>query len=381
MKPAMDKAKRIPFYEQCAGHVLDGIRSGRYAVGEFLPSERELSKSLGVNRLTLRKGLGALVRRGVLESVPGAGNRVVGRGRGEAKARLIACVMNRQPGVRTLSPYYADVFGGIEAALSDSGYNAVFVSVRSGDLWTASGTERVNPRAVNAACAGALLIGGLPDELARLYRKRGAAVAVVDRAAADDLPSFVPDNENGACEIAQYLVRLGHRRIAFLGAADDPVVRARLAGLKRGMREAGCAFDERDFVRGDYEVRPAAAAMKAYLASRAGRLPTAVLAVNDEAAIGAMKAIHEAGLSVPGDISVAGFDDIAWSAHAVPPLTTVRIPREEMGRLAARAVLDELAGARAGSGAMLLETGLIVRESCGAPGGGPAGRKKGLPRR
>lgn len=374
----LDRKKRVPFYEQCAAGVLKAIEDGRYAMGEFLPSERDLSRQFGVNRLTLRKGLADLVRRGILESVPGAGNRVVGKGRVSAKSRLIGCVMNRQPGVRTLSPYYADVFSGIEAALAESDYSLVFSSVRVADLWTAAGAVRVRPQAVNPRCAGVLLIGGLPDELAQLYLKKGAGVVFVDRIGGNDVPSVVPDNAAGALAVARYLVGLGHRRIAFLGARKDPVVEARLSGLTLALKEAGRSFDNRDFIAGDYEIRPAFEAMKAYLARNRRSLPTAVLAVNDEAAIGALRAVREAGLRVPRDMSVAGFDDIAWAAHAVPPLTTVRIPREEMGRMAARTLLARIEGGPAAPALTAIPTELMVRDSCAAA---PSRRaaKKSLP--
>jgi len=367
MQTALDKKKRVPYYEQCASVVLKAIADGQYAVGEFLPSERELSRRFEVSRLTLRKGLADLVRKGVLESVPGAGNRVVMKPGGAPRSRLIGCVMNRQAGVRTLSPYYAEVFGGIEAGLTDAGYSLVFSSVKSGDLWASAGAVRIKPAAVIAGCAGVLLIGGLPDELANLYRKKGVAVVLVDRVGPQNISCVHPDNHAGALELARYLVGLGHRRIAFLGAPGDPVVEARLGGLKKALGEAGGTFQAKDFIRGDYEIQPAHEAMKAYLVRNRQRLPTAVMAVNDEAAIGALRAVHEAGLRVPADLSIAGFDDIAWASHTVPPLTTVRIPREEMGRAAARAVVAQLEDGPAAPAAAVLHTALVVRASCAPP--------------
>ena len=367
MQAALDKQKRVPYYEQCASVVLKAIKAGQYKVGEFLPSERELSRRFEVSRLTLRKGLADLVRKGVLESVPGAGNRVVMKPGGAVKSRLIGCVMNRQAGVRTLSPYYADVFGGLEAGLTDSGYALVFSSVKSGDLWAASGAVRIRTAAIIAGCAGVLLIGGLPDELANLYRKKGVAVVLIDRVGPRNVPCVHPDNHAGAFELARYLVGLGHRRVAFLGAPEDPVVEARLGGLKKALGEAGGTFQAKDFIHGNYEIQPAHEAMKAYLGRNRHRLPTAVMAVNDEAAIGALRAIRESGLRVPDDISVAGFDDIAWASHTVPPLTTVRIPREEMGRAAARAVVVQLEGGPAVPAATVLHTALVVRASCARP--------------
>lgn len=367
-KPSIDKDRRIPYYQQCAAFILKSIQEGRYSIGEFLPPERELSREFGVNRLTLRKGLADLLRKGILESVPGAGNRVVMKQGKAEKARLVGCVMNRTVGVRTLSPYYADIFSGIEAGVTDLGFNLVFSSVKADDIWAADGTTRISPQALNTRVAGALLVGGLPDELAVAYQKKGIPVVLVDKVTGHkDISSVVPDNKAGGLLAGRYLAGLGHKRIAFLGAADDPVVAARLDGLLRAIKDAGRSFSQKDRIEGGYEIRPAYNAMRDFLARNRKSLPTAVFAVNDEAAIGALKAIQEAGLSIPRDISLVGFDDITWSAHTVPPLTTVRVPREEIGRLAARVLISQIEANGLSATSTVLSTELVVRESCGAP--------------
>lgn len=368
MSQAVNRERRVPCYQQCAAFIAQSIEEGRYSIGEFLPPERELSRQFCVNRLTLRKGLQELVKRGVLESVPGSGNRVVLKQGTRREARVIGCVMKRHVGVRTLSPYYADIFGGIESAVTETGYSLVFSSVKDDDLWAFDGTSRVLPQAINPNLSGVLMVGGVCDELAAAYRRRGADVVYVDRCVVDrGLSSIVPDNRGGAYEMARYLLGLGHRRIAFLGARLDPVVAARMEGLAAALDEAGLAFREEDFIVGDYEIRPACLAVRRFLAERKGDLPTAIMAVNDEAAMGALKAVQEAGLHVPRDISVAGFDDIQWAVHTDPPLSTVRIPREEMGYVAARVLMDELDQRSGAPLTTVMRTEVVVRESCASP--------------
>ncbi|MFH0878633.1 MAG: GntR family transcriptional regulator [Lentisphaerota bacterium] len=365
MKKTLDTTKRIPFYQQCSSFISKSIEEGHYAIGEFLPPERELSEQFGVNRLTLRKGLAELIRQGVLESVPGAGNRVVMKQGKVHNTKLVGCIINRLVGVRTLSPYYADIFSGIEAGITDMGYNLVFYSVKNADLWAPDGSPLITTQAINTRFSGVLIIGGLPEELASAYLKKGIRVVCVDHfIGRNRLSCVAPDNRGGALEMGRYLVRLGHKRMAFLAAKKDPVVDSRFEGFTQALKEAGCSFHPKDYINGGYEIRPAYHAMKNFLAEHRRNPPTAIVSINDEAAIGAMKALQEAGLQVPRDVSVSGFDDISWSAHSSPPLTTVRIPRDEMGRLAAQMLISQLESGKTTPATTLLNTELVVRESC-----------------
>jgi DNA-binding LacI/PurR family transcriptional regulator len=218
---------------------------------------------------------------------------------------------------------------------------------------------------VNKRFAGVLIIGGLPDELALTYHRKGVKVVLIDKhMSKKDISCVVPDNKAGTLDLARYLVNLGHRRIAFLGAAKDPVVDLRFNTFIQVLKDAGCSFQSGDYITGGYEIKPACIAVKQYLSSKRNNKPSAIFAINDEAAIGAMKALQEQGLRVPEDISVTGYDDISWAAHTIPPLTTVRIPREEMGRMAAQLLVGQIESRQTSSTITALNTELVVRESC-----------------
>ena len=175
------------------------------------------------------------------------------------------------------------------------------------------------------------------------------------------------DNVSGARDAVKYLLKLGHRRIAFLRPPWDPVVKARYEGFVQAHSEAGCPFDESLVVEGDYVFQPSREAMAAFLA--AGRkVPfTALFAINDQAALGAMKALKEKGLRIPRDVSVIGFDDVALAAQSEPPLTTVRIPRQEIGRLGARMLIQQMESRSATASRLVVQTELVIRESCASP--------------
>lgn len=276
--------------------------------------------------------------------------------------------MLRHAGMPLMSPYYADIFRSIEEEVAARGHDMIFTSVPYTALWAAN----KHPRAVplmpkNNPYKGALLIGGLTDNFAMAYQQMGIPVVLVDKPAVAGISSVMPDNVRAAACAARHLIGLGHRRIAFLGARPDPVVEARFSGFKSALRRAGLEFDPQDYIHGSYSTHGAFDATRTYLKQRRKQLPTAILAVNDEAAIGVIRALQASRISVPGRMSVMGFDDIAPAAESNPPLTTVRIPRREIGKLAAQRLFARIEDPTAAPSAILLPTRLVVRESCANP--------------
>jgi LacI family transcriptional regulator len=176
-------------------------------------------------------------------------------------------------------------------------------------------------------------------------------------------PSVDVDNEAGASEAVGHLVGLGHRRIGFISNA--PLT---YSGTKERFAGYLLALEEHNVPRIPELVKTAAFSPEAGQAAMARLLelpepPTALFAASDVVAIGAMSAIHRAGLSIPDDIAVVGFDDIFLAAHAYPPLTTVRVPAYGLGWTAAEVLIALMEGDEVSS--VTLETKLVVRDSCG----------------
>lgn len=172
------------------------------------------------------------------------------------------------------------------------------------------------------------------------------------------------DNYRAAYEGVKYLITLGHERIALISGPYTCAQRnvARLEGYKAVLADHGLPFDERlvssqlpTFIDGK-------AAMRACL--RLDDPPTAVLCVNDYLAIGAIRAIHEAGLRVPEDISVCGFDDVDISAYFNPPITTIKTPGQVMGRMAGAAIINAVEKDVPLQARYILDAELIVRSTC-----------------
>jgi LacI family transcriptional regulator len=153
--------------------------------------------------------------------------------------------------------------------------------------------------------------------------------------------TIMPENANDAAALARALVALGHRRFAVLaGPRDLLTARDRVAGFRAGLKAWSVDLDPDWVVEGAFTRDGGYEAMSAVLAARSDP-PDCVFAVNDVMAVGALARLRAAGMSVPSDIALAGFDDILTLRDVYPPLTTVRLPLKQMGEMAASLVLNE----------------------------------------
>jgi DNA-binding LacI/PurR family transcriptional regulator len=174
-------------------------------------------------------------------------------------------------------------------------------------------------------------------------------------------------NRDAATEATNHLLKLGHQRLAhisyapfeFRGALD------RLAGFRAALESHGLPIEDRFVVEGAFDSESGFQAMRKLLKRKTH--PTALFAGNDTIAIGAMAAIRDAGLSVPHDIAVVGFDDLPFAAYVSPRLTTIRSHATEQGEHAARAAIELLEGTHVGMQRDIVPLELVIRESCGTP--------------
>jgi LacI family transcriptional regulator len=173
------------------------------------------------------------------------------------------------------------------------------------------------------------------------------------------------DNAEAAKRVGEHLLSLGHRDIAVIPHASSAflAVKARLDGFMAALHDGGIELSPDRVSYAHFTEESGHQAMREILGR--GAPPTAVFASNDMVAYGAMRALEEAGLSVPEQVSVAGFDDDYMSRYTNPPLTTMTLPAEGIGRMAAETLLKLIRGGRAHRGITLLPTSLTIRRSCG----------------
>jgi DNA-binding LacI/PurR family transcriptional regulator len=178
--------------------------------------------------------------------------------------------------------------------------------------------------------------------------------------------SITPNTSRAVDQIARHLIQLGHRQIAHITYAPLRYVGAseRLKVFRRALDRAKLDFDESLVGLGDFSVESGYRAMHTILARQ--RLPTALFAGNDTIAAGAISALRDVGLSVPGDVAIVGFDDLPIAAYLSPRLTTVATQPIAQGEQAALAAIELLKGQPVGKRNCNLSLEFIIRESCGA---------------
>jgi LacI family transcriptional regulator len=171
------------------------------------------------------------------------------------------------------------------------------------------------------------------------------------------------DNEQGGYDATRYLIELGHTHIGCITGPNDPSPSMqRFDGYKLALKEAGIPFRPERVVTGDFRVQGGSEAMDRLL--QAPEKPSAVFVLNDMMAIGAMTSAHRAGLSIPADLSIIGFDDIELASAVSPTLTTVAQPIDEMARYATDLLIQRLNGHRKDENQrIILKTALIKRNS------------------
>jgi DNA-binding LacI/PurR family transcriptional regulator len=182
-----------------------------------------------------------------------------------------------------------------------------------------------------------------------------------------DLPYIDVDGAAGIVQAVNYLYDLGHRRIAIIAWPESSLTGGiRLSGYFEGMHARGIEPDPLWIARGEHSAAFGRQAAAAFLSLEASRRPTAIIAISDLMATGAMLEIQDRGLEIPRDLSVIGFDDVPMSQYLRPSLTTLRQPIWEIGQLAIEHLLKQINGERF-SEKKLLPPELIIRDSCTSP--------------
>jgi LacI family transcriptional regulator len=327
----------------------------------------EIGRLSGVSRSTVSRVLNndphvrESTRQRVLEVMAEHSYRpnLAARGLASGRTGVVGVVIPVGLSIVFADPFYALLLQGV----SDE--------VRAHDqfvmLWLAEPEyERntIDQVAGSGAVDGVIVISNRDDDpLVERLADTGEPFVLIGRPPSRSDISFVDvDNREAARMATTHLLRLGHTRVAMISGPADMVAGAdRRAGYEDALVAAGLAPDPALVADGRFTRRGATAAMKSLLAHR----PDAVFAASDSMALAAIREIQRAGLGVPDDVAVVGFDDTPDAAQNVPPLTTVRQPIRRLGSAAASVLLDAIADPDRVR-QQILPTELVVRHSCGA---------------
>lgn len=274
--------------------------------------------------------------------------------------RKIGCIV-AVPQNKYNHPYFSPILEGIEQKLDELGHRLTFVST----MKELQDEKEMRRRIQESELDGFIIVEGIQPEMYEIVKQMVPAVVGIDIA---DLtvPVVTYDRVQAAKSAVRHLIAQGHTRIAFIGGAGltgDMEREKRYRGYLYAMQEAQLEVDPHLVVNAGWDVDVSYARMTDMLNKQQGKRPTAVFAASDMLAISAMRAAAEQGLDVPQDIAFVGLDNIELSQYTFPPLTTIHIPKSEIGQLAAKTLIDELEGKNPLPYRMSVPFQLIVRQS------------------
>ena len=364
----MGRVVKSPKYQQVFAALQRQIQSGRVAAGDRLPSEAELERTFGASRITVGRAMRDLQLAGLVERRPGSGSYVKGRRPADALSfgLLIPDLGQTEifepicQGMMTspLARQHALLWGSLPESMASKEDRAwqlcrQYIDRRVSGVFFAPLELTAGKDAVNRDIAHALDSAGIPlvllDRTVVPYPERGV----------HDLVGI--DNRRAGYRITDHLLRLGARRTAFVAVENAAAtVDAREAGYREALDRWKSLPANRDNV---HRLDPTDMdQVRALMATH----PDAIVCANDWTAARLMRAILALGYSVPGDVRLAGIDDMEYASLLPVPLTTLKQPTREIGAAAFAAMLDRVGRRETPVRDILLQTHLVVRRSCGA---------------
>ena len=261
------------------------------------------------------------------------------------------------------SSYITQVVRGVDAALADHGLDLMLCTTHRREQRETSYVSRLSVGLVDGLL---VLLPKRSDQYANDLAARDFPFVLIDHSGSPLANSVVAANRHGAMSAMEHLAELGHRRVAVItGDLDTTAGRDRLSGSQTAVTRLGLDPDPDLVVAGDFlETGGYSAAMRLF---ELDEPPTAVFAGSDTAAFGVVRAARDAGVDIPGDLSIVGFDDIPEAALTTPSLTTVRQPMSEMGRRAVTMLIERIEYPQRPVAHIEYPTELIARDSTAPP--------------
>lgn len=334
-------------------------------------TQRQVAAAAGVSRTTVSLVLNDVpdahissqTRQRVLDAArrldyyPDAAARRLASG----KTRTIALVWHRGPDPTYRDAFLPGILQGITRAARHYGYYVIFRPIES---------EDPNGGYVELARGhhtdGLILSGPrYNDAYLSALHEEGFPIVLHGQLPKTAIPSVDVDNVQGAMDAVHHLLTSGHRRIGLVTNAPLSYIssKQRLAGYRKALEQADLPYEESLVHYGNFDEESGYAAMEALMGL--DEPPTAAFVASDMVAMGALRALHDCGVRVPEEMALVGFDDITAARFIIPSLTTIHVPTFGLGWSAAELLIRIINGDQPNEIHVLLDTELIVRESCG----------------
>ena len=328
----------------------------------------DIAQRAGVSRSTVSRVVNDLpnvrpdVRKRVLEVIQTTGFQPNAAARTLASRRswMIGLVLPRGVSSFFADPYFPRLTQGIAQACNQYNYTLGLFLVG-----TKEDEEKIYPRVSHKGYLDGILVqsGQIGDQLIDHLVSSNIPLVIAGRPFhCEDVSYIDVDNVNAAYKAVSHLIRLGYKRIGTIaGLSNSTVSLDRKEGYLKALVERGHPVDESLIVEGDFTEASGYYAMKKLLAAS----PDAIFAASDIMAIGAMRAVREAGLRVPDDIAFVGFDDLPFATLPDPQLTTIRQPIYRLGFKAVEILIDLIQNGTKPPRRIIMDTELIIRGTCG----------------
>lgn len=354
---------QIPLYQRIINALGQAIRQGQYGPGDQLPTKAALASTLQVSQTTIDRSYGLLQSQGIIQQRRGSGTRVsldalerLGQSQGSSRQFKTTIVVAGENGLvrqsRDQREILTDILAGMDEMLGSAAGRFVFVEAL--DRLSLRGHEQdiailiFKKQHVDPLLLSELLQRGVP------------VVSVWSSQATPGVPHISYDPHQAARLACRHLIDCGYRRLGYIGVMGDAMLGAKFFEFTNTLYHTGLDFS----VRHVREVGPIPGA--AYEAARSiiasGDLPEAFFVDTDCKAMEVLHALRIAGLSVPDDIAVVGYDDMPEASRFSPALTSVRIPRQEIGRRAGQMIRQWSSPPQANE-VVKVEATLMVRAS------------------
>ncbi len=267
-------------------------------------------------------------------------------------------------------PFFSEILQGIEDVIQAEGYSLFVAASNRDDAREKTIAQTMLEHRVDGLIVGTTQFG---EEHYNLLHQFGFPIVAVGNRELNEMQYTVyHDDIYGSSEVTRHLIELGHHRIGFLGnARAKRTTEGRLRGFQQEMKAAKLAVRKEDIFVTEFDQIQGGEAGAQYFMNLVER-PTAIMCFNDMMAIGMMKAFRLAGVKIPQEVSVVGFDDIPFAAYTSPSLTTFEQPKYQLGyeaaKMMSRLLHAESGAVLEGSQAKMLRGKLIIRETTASPG-------------
>lgn len=328
-----------PFpYQRVKQFVLERVSRGDWKVGEVIPSEMKLAEQLSVHRLTVNRVLTELAREGLVKRRRGAGTTLLSQHKRPLKPSsghgLVGLITGHHFDP-VGNPFYGVIFEKMRKILKTHGIYLIPLG-DANEFFDSRSSLITAPEDLSA-----LAMLGVPDNdrtMRLLEQSHHPSLIIGVSEYEGPLPHVATEDQADAGLVARKLLDLGHHQIVHLNAIPPMRIQSRLQGFLSACEQEGHSLPFRYLVEAKgLEIRDGKEAMQGFL--KLGLPFTAVFGAIDNLALGAMSALAESGLKVPGQVSLVGFDGIDAAVHGVPPLSTMRVSRSSLAKQAAECLV------------------------------------------